>query len=112
MPPPELFTAWPVSTLPQKRRKAIFTPLTHSGHEGDGKAPAIFRKCTKNGLPIYCLILTAAFGLLAYMSCGSSASKIFNDFVNLSSITGLVSRALSTRVSLTAIRAADLPSIT
>ncbi|KAK4702354.1 hypothetical protein P7C70_g3871, partial [Phenoliferia sp. Uapishka_3] len=56
----------------------------------DGKAPAIFRKCTKNGLPIYCLIVTAAFGLLAYMSVGSSAANVFNDLVNLSSITGLI----------------------
>lgn len=28
----------------------------------DNKAPAIFRKCTKNGLPIWCLVLTASIG--------------------------------------------------
>ena len=59
-------------------------------HTGDGKAPAFLRKCTKNGLPIYCLIITASFGLLAFMSCGSSAATVFNDLYALSSITGLV----------------------
>lgn len=56
----------------------------------DGKAPAIFRKCTKNGLPIYCLAITAAFGLLAYMNVSSSSSTVFNYLSNLSSITGLI----------------------
>ncbi|KAL8277353.1 hypothetical protein RQP46_010193 [Phenoliferia psychrophenolica] len=59
----------------------------------DGKAPAIFRKCTKGGLPIYCLIVTASFGLLAFMACGSSANVVFLDLVNLSSITGLITWA-------------------
>ncbi|ORY79319.1 amino acid permease/ SLC12A domain-containing protein [Leucosporidium creatinivorum] len=56
----------------------------------DGKAPAIFRKCTKNGLPIYCLAITAAFSFLAYMNVSNSASTVFNYLSSLSSITGLI----------------------
>lgn len=56
----------------------------------DGKAPAIFRKCTKNGLPIYCLAITAAFSLLAYMNVSNSASTVFGYLSSLSSITGLI----------------------
>ncbi|GAA6021318.1 hypothetical protein JCM10207_002695 [Rhodosporidiobolus poonsookiae] len=56
----------------------------------DGKAPAIFRRCTKNGLPIWCLVLTASIGLLAYMNVGTGSSTAFDYLSNLSSITGLI----------------------
>ncbi|GAA5948850.1 hypothetical protein JCM21900_003448 [Sporobolomyces salmonicolor] len=56
----------------------------------DGKAPAIFRRCTKNGLPIYCLGLTALVGLLAYMNVSTGSTTAFNYLSNLSSITGLI----------------------
>ncbi|BGP14290.1 hypothetical protein JCM10213_004254 [Rhodosporidiobolus nylandii] len=59
----------------------------------DGKAPAFFRRCTKNGLPIWCLVATAAVGLLAYMNCGTGSTKAFNYLSNLSSITGLMTWA-------------------
>lgn len=44
----------------------------------DGKAPAIFRRCTKGGLPIYCVIITAAIGLLAYMNVSTGSTTAFN----------------------------------
>ncbi|KAK4701163.1 hypothetical protein P7C70_g5076, partial [Phenoliferia sp. Uapishka_3] len=64
----------------------------------DGKAPAIFRRCTKGGLPIYALGVTALFGFLAYIrltvatkvSVGTSSSKVFTWLSNLGSITGLI----------------------
>ncbi|GAA5859297.1 hypothetical protein JCM8547_001971 [Rhodosporidiobolus lusitaniae] len=59
----------------------------------DGKAPAFFRRCTKNGLPIWCLVATAAVGLLAYMNVGTGSTTAFNYLSNLSSITGLITWA-------------------
>jgi amino acid transporter len=59
----------------------------------DGKAPAIFRRCTKNGLPIYCLIATAAVGLLAYMNVSTGSTTAFNYLSSLSTITGLITWA-------------------
>lgn len=56
----------------------------------DNKAPAIFKKCTKNGLPLWSLVLTAAFGLLAYMNVSDSAATVFGWLSNLSAITGLI----------------------
>ncbi|KAL8293177.1 hypothetical protein RQP46_000871 [Phenoliferia psychrophenolica] len=56
----------------------------------DGKAPAIFRRCTKNGLPIYCLGLTSLFSLLAFMTVSESGNNVFNWLSNLSTITGLL----------------------
>ncbi|BGP46382.1 hypothetical protein JCM10450v2_002226 [Rhodotorula kratochvilovae] len=59
----------------------------------DGKAPAIFRRCTKGGLPIWSVVLTAAIGLLAYMNVSTGSTKAFNYLSNLSSITGLITWA-------------------
>ncbi|GAA5991735.1 hypothetical protein JCM11641_004847 [Rhodosporidiobolus odoratus] len=59
----------------------------------DGKAPAFFRRCTKNGLPIYCLIATAAVGLLAYMNVSTGSTTAFNYLSSISSITGLITWA-------------------
>jgi len=61
------------------------------GLANDGKAPKIFKKCTKNGLPIYCLLLSICLAPLGFMSAGSgSASNAFTQLSNLSSITGLL----------------------
>lgn len=56
----------------------------------DRKAFPIFRYCTKGGLPVYCLIITACFGPLAYLNVGQGTTKVFNWLYNLSTITGLL----------------------
>ncbi|GAA95789.1 uncharacterized protein L969DRAFT_62736 [Mixia osmundae IAM 14324] len=56
----------------------------------DGKAPRIFRKCTKGGLPIWCLIITVMIGPLAYLNVSNNGTTVFNWFYNISSITGLL----------------------
>jgi amino acid transporter len=33
----------------------------------EGKAPAIFRRCTKGGVPIFAVALTSVFGLLGFL---------------------------------------------
>ncbi|KAM0745998.1 putative amino acid transporter [Meredithblackwellia eburnea MCA 4105] len=59
------------------------------------QAPAIFRRCTKNGVPIYALLVTCLFGFLAYMTCGTaSASTVFSWLYNLGAITGLIAWAV------------------
>jgi amino acid transporter len=55
------------------------------------QAPAIFRRCTKQGLPIWCVLVTGLFGVLAYMNTGGATAVIaFNWLYNVSSITGIV----------------------
>jgi len=56
----------------------------------DHKAPRFFRYCTKNGLPIWCLIATALISALAYLNVNNGTTTVFNWFVNLSTITGLL----------------------
>ncbi|GAA6027826.1 hypothetical protein JCM8097_001735 [Rhodosporidiobolus ruineniae] len=59
----------------------------------DGKAPAILRRCTRNGLPIYALIVTALFGPLAYMNVATGSSTAFTYLSNLGAVSGLIAWA-------------------
>jgi len=57
----------------------------------EGQMPRIFRRCTKRGLPIYCVAITGLFGVLAYMNTGGAAAiTAFNWLYNLSAITGII----------------------
>ncbi|ODQ66100.1 amino acid permease [Nadsonia fulvescens var. elongata DSM 6958] len=56
----------------------------------NGKAPKIFSKTNKSGVPYYALLLSSAFCGLAYMNVASNSAKVFGYFVNLVSIFGLL----------------------
>jgi amino acid transporter len=57
----------------------------------EGQLPKIFRKCTKSGLPIVCVAVTALFGPLAYLNVGSGkATEVFNWLYNISTIAGIL----------------------
>ena len=57
----------------------------------DNKAPKIFAVTNRWGVPYYSLLMSSCFCLLAYMSVSSGSAKIFNYFVNVVSIFGLLS---------------------
>ncbi|KAF0320004.1 proline permease [Colletotrichum asianum] len=57
----------------------------------EGSAPAIFRRCTKQGVPIYAVIASSMFSLLAYMNVNSSAADVFNWLLNLVNTGGFIS---------------------
>ncbi|KAF5502079.1 Proline-specific permease [Colletotrichum aenigma] len=57
----------------------------------EGSAPAIFRRCTKQGVPIYAVIASSLFSLLAYMNVNSSAADVFNWLLNLVNTGGIIS---------------------
>lgn len=56
----------------------------------DNKAPKIFAKTNRWGIPYYSLVLSSGFCLLAYMSVSSGSAKVFNYFVNVVSIVGIL----------------------
>ncbi|EGG10318.1 uncharacterized protein MELLADRAFT_34045 [Melampsora larici-populina 98AG31] len=60
------------------------------GLASDGMAPAIFKKCTKGGLPLPATFISALPGLLAYMSLNEKASTLFNWLVTPSATAGLM----------------------
>ncbi|KAI1450059.1 amino acid permease/ SLC12A domain-containing protein [Annulohypoxylon stygium] len=49
----------------------------------DGQAPKFLLKCTKAGVPIYCLIITMCFPCLAFLNVSSGSSEVLSWFVNL-----------------------------
>ncbi|OCB84510.1 amino acid permease [Sanghuangporus baumii] len=55
-----------------------------------GNAPRIFARTTKSGLPLPAVVFTSLFGFLAYMSVESGPGTVFNWFVNLTAIAGLM----------------------
>ncbi|CDO94804.1 unnamed protein product [Kluyveromyces dobzhanskii CBS 2104] len=57
----------------------------------DNKAPKIFAKTNKNGVPYWSLLVGVLFALLAYMNVSSGSSQVFTYFVNCVSIFGLLS---------------------
>lgn len=55
-----------------------------------GYAPKFFATTNKMGVPYYGIILGSLFCCLAYMTCSEDASVIFGYFVNVVSLTGLI----------------------
>jgi len=56
-----------------------------------GNAPALFKKCTKRGVPWVAVLTSALCMPLAYLNCGSSGSTVFTWFVNLTNTSGFIS---------------------
>ncbi|KAL6825168.1 amino acid permease/ SLC12A domain-containing protein [Trichoderma camerunense] len=48
-----------------------------------GQAPKFLLKCTKRGVPIYCVLCTGALAPLTYMAVSSDSAKVFSWFANL-----------------------------
>ena len=55
----------------------------------EGKAPKIFRRCTRNGVPIYCVLLVLLISLLSFLQVSNDAAVVLNWFVSLVSTHSL-----------------------
>jgi len=53
------------------------------------QAPRFLLKCSKNGVPYYCVGITAVISLLTYMSVSTGANDVFLWFLNLVTIAQL-----------------------
>ncbi|KZF26415.1 amino acid permease [Xylona heveae TC161] len=49
----------------------------------EGKAPRFLAKCTKKGVPIYCVVVVLAISLLSFLQVSNGASVVLQWFVNL-----------------------------
>lgn len=54
------------------------------------KAPQIFTKVTKNGIPIYCVLLTALIGMLAFLTSLFGNGIVYNWLLSISGIAGFI----------------------
>lgn len=62
----------------------------------DGKAPRFFTKCTRTGVPIYCVSIVLLISLLAFLQVSNSASVVINWFVNLVTASQLINFSVCT----------------
>ncbi len=56
----------------------------------DGKAPKIFAKLSKNGVPIYALLATLAIGCLAFLSSFFGEGIVYLWLLNASGLSGFI----------------------
>lgn len=59
----------------------------------DGLAPAIFKKTTRYGVPVYAVGLVSCFIGLAFLNVSEGSTVVFNYFVSLSTVLGLINWA-------------------
>ncbi|EPS25388.1 Arginine permease CAN1 [Penicillium oxalicum] len=60
------------------------------GLANDGFAPKFLTKTSKNGVPYYGVLMTAAFGLLGFMNLSSSGGTVFNWLLNIAAVAGFI----------------------
>ncbi|KAL2136754.1 hypothetical protein VTI74DRAFT_1795 [Chaetomium olivicolor] len=56
----------------------------------EGKAPAVFLRCTKKGVPIYAVLVVLAIALLAFLQVSNDAAVVLQWFVNLVTASQLI----------------------
>ncbi|KAI9284537.1 amino acid permease/ SLC12A domain-containing protein [Umbelopsis sp. AD052] len=56
----------------------------------EGRAPKIFTKLTKQGVPIYCVLLTALIGGLAFLSSLFGNGVVYQWLISISGVAGLI----------------------
>ncbi|TVY28934.1 General amino acid permease [Lachnellula hyalina] len=56
----------------------------------DGHAPKFLRKCTKNGVPIWCFCITMIFPFLSFLSIGSSSAQVITWLANLTEASQMI----------------------
>ncbi|KAK3307578.1 amino acid permease/ SLC12A domain-containing protein [Chaetomium strumarium] len=56
----------------------------------EGKAPVIFTRCTRNGVPIYAVGLVLAIALLAFLQVSNNAAVVLQWFVSLVTASQLI----------------------
>lgn len=60
----------------------------------EGKAPRIFRRCTRAGVPIYCVLVVLLIALLAFLQVGRSSAVVLSWFVSLVTASQLINFAV------------------
>ena len=49
----------------------------------EGKAPRIFTRCSRSGVPVYCVLLVLLLSLLSFLQVSSGSAQVLQWFVNL-----------------------------
>lgn len=52
----------------------------------EGKAPKVFTRCNRNGVPVYCVLLVLLLSLLSFLQVSNGSAKVLQWLVNLVSL--------------------------
>ncbi|KAG9783424.1 amino acid permease, partial [Aureobasidium melanogenum] len=77
----------------------------------EGKAPQIFTRCTRNGVPIYCVLLVLLISLLSFLQVSNDAAVVLNWFVNLVTASQLINFAVMSFTYIKFKRALDVQRV-
>ncbi|KAL2430376.1 General amino acid permease AGP2 [Exophiala dermatitidis] len=77
----------------------------------EGKAPQIFTRCTRNGVPIYCVLLVLLISLLSFLQVSNDAAVVLNWFVNLVTASQLINFAVMSFTYIKFKRALDVQGV-
>jgi amino acid transporter len=56
----------------------------------EGHAPAVFRKCTRQGIPVYCFLATMIFPFLSLLQVSHSSAQVITWLANLTEASQLL----------------------
>lgn len=73
----------------------------------EGKAPRVFTKCNKQGVPVYCVSVTLAIALLSFLQVSNNAAVVLQWFVNLVTASQLINFSVMAYTFIAWKRACD-----
>lgn len=56
----------------------------------EGRAPRFLRKCTRNGVPLYCFLIVMIFPFLSFLQVSNNSSVVLTWLVALTTTSGLI----------------------
>lgn len=56
----------------------------------EGKAPKFLTRCTRNGVPIYCVLIVLVIALLSFLQLSENSAVVLQWFVNLVTASQLI----------------------
>ncbi|SMY20671.1 unnamed protein product [Zymoseptoria tritici ST99CH_1A5] len=62
----------------------------------EGRAPGIFKYCTKNGIPLACFVFTMLFPCLSFLQLSSGSAKVLTWLINLITAGGVINYIVMT----------------
>ncbi|KAK5098858.1 hypothetical protein LTS08_006236 [Lithohypha guttulata] len=77
----------------------------------EGRAPKFLRRCTKNGVPIWCFCIVMVFPFLSFLQVGSGSSIVLNWLTNLITAGGVLNYMIMATTYLFFYRACQAQGI-
>ena len=56
----------------------------------EGRAPKFLRKCTKNGVPIFCFLIVMLFPFLSFLQLSDNSAKVLTWLINIVTAGGVI----------------------